>query len=259
MDWKTIPAAPAYEINRRGQVRRRDTRYRIAARRHRVQLWLAPGYLTVNPRALAAELFAAPEPIESAQAAPEPQEAAVAEPEPVNTAPADTKPVEADQAAPDVPEKQAEPDTATPATSRGRDWRPCVGVPGYEINRRGDVRSAIACRILPQRYQGDHPVPYVYVTVRGNGTARKIHVMLEETFGPGAAAAAGYPTPDLAQVSGIRDAARLRQERGGNRHCHDCGKPTYNYRCNRCWKRLRGYAVGEESAAEEACDAHDAL
>lgn len=24
------------------------------------------------------------------------------------------------------------------------------------------------------------------------------------------------------------------------RRCHDCGKPTHNYRCNVCWKKLRG-------------------
>lgn len=24
------------------------------------------------------------------------------------------------------------------------------------------------------------------------------------------------------------------------RVCHDCGKPTYNYRCNSCWKKIRG-------------------
>lgn len=23
------------------------------------------------------------------------------------------------------------------------------------------------------------------------------------------------------------------------RKCHDCGKPTYNYRCDKCWDALR--------------------
>lgn len=22
---------------------------------------------------------------------------------------------------------------------------------------------------------------------------------------------------------------------GGTRHCHDCGRPTTNYRCHECW------------------------
>ncbi|HEU6435843.1 MAG TPA: hypothetical protein VE028_00130 [Nitratidesulfovibrio sp.] len=240
MDWKQIPAAPAYEINQRGQVRKRDTHYRIAPRRHRVRLWRGSGYLIVNPRALAAELFTAPETTE----------AAVADPESVNTAPADTNPVEADQAAPDEPEKQAEPQSHA--------WRPCVGLPGYEINRSGEVREANSCRMLPPRVQGDHPVPYVYVTVRGRGTGRKVHVLLEETFGPGAASAAGYPTPDLVQVRALRDALQRRGLPRGSRACHDCGKPTDNYRCNACWKRVRGYGVGDEPA-EETCDAHDVL
>ena len=25
----------------------------------------------------------------------------------------------------------------------------------------------------------------------------------------------------------------------GTRHCHDCGKPTPNYRCTECWRKLR--------------------
>lgn len=86
MDWKQIPAAPAYEINPRGQVRRRDTRYRIANRGRHVRLWLGSGYLTVNPRALAAELFTAPEPGQPAErgdahphVAPEDTERTIAE------------------------------------------------------------------------------------------------------------------------------------------------------------------------------------
>lgn len=25
----------------------------------------------------------------------------------------------------------------------------------------------------------------------------------------------------------------------GTRHCHNCGKPTPNYRCQECWRKLR--------------------
>ncbi|EGY23946.1 hypothetical protein DA2_3780 [Desulfovibrio sp. A2] len=248
MDWKQIPAAPAYEINRRGQVRKRDTHYRITARRHRVRLWLGSGYLTVNPRMLAAELFTAPETIETA----------VAEPEPLDTTPSDTESVEPGLHTPDEPEPQAEQEeTAKPHTARGRTWRTCVGVPGYEINRRGDVRTVNTCRVLPQYYSGDQSVPYVRLGVRGNITTRKIHLLLEETFGPGAAAAAGYPTPDLAQVRALRDAIQRRGLPRGSRTCHDCGTPTDNYRCNACWRRVRGYGVDEP--AEEVSDAHDVL
>ncbi|MCX4310287.1 MAG: hypothetical protein OSJ28_08305 [Desulfovibrio sp.] len=36
---------------------------------------------------------------------------------------------------------------------------------------------------------------------------------------------------DLAEMQATRTAAK--------RHCHDCGKPTTNYRCEACWERLR--------------------
>ena len=28
----------------------------------------------------------------------------------------------------------------------------------------------------------------------------------------------------------------------GTRKCHDCGKPTDNYRCPSCWRKLRGFS-----------------
>ncbi len=264
MDWIQIPFAPGYEIHPSGKLRNRRTRKPV--------LPCSPGrtILSVDARALCALLFTAPEPIETVgtepePVTPEPIEAVVPTPEPVATAPAEEAPVEPeptedDQVEPEPQEAaQAAPEPTEPLPAQSRAWRPCVGVPGYEINRRGDVRTVNSCRKLPQLFQGDHPVPYVYVTVRGRGTGRKIHVLLEETFGPGAAAAAGYPTPDLAQVRALRDALQRRGLPRGSRACHDCGKPTDNYRCNACWKRVRGYGVGEESAAEEACDAHDAL
>ncbi len=27
------------------------------------------------------------------------------------------------------------------------------------------------------------------------------------------------------------------------RRCHDCGAPTYNYRCDECWRKIRGWAL----------------
>ncbi len=28
----------------------------------------------------------------------------------------------------------------------------------------------------------------------------------------------------------------------GMRRCHDCGRPTPDYRCRSCWQKKRGYA-----------------
>ena len=27
--------------------------------------------------------------------------------------------------------------------------------------------------------------------------------------------------------------------KASQRSCHDCGKPTFNYRCDDCWEKLR--------------------
>lgn len=33
--------------------------------------------------------------------------------------------------------------------------------------------------------------------------------------------------------------AGVRKRRPGQRECHDCGKPTYDFRCPACWQKLR--------------------
>lgn len=32
-----------------------------------------------------------------------------------------------------------------------------------------------------------------------------------------------------------------------SRKCHDCGKPTNDYRCPKCWARIRGDSVSSYS------------
>lgn len=238
MDWKQIPAAPAYEINRRGQVRKRDTHYRITARRHRVRLWLGSGCLTVNPRALAAELFTAPDTHEVAQAMQEPMDL-------VPTVPALVK-TEAPSAVGETAPEQAD-DV----------WRPCTDLPGLEICRSGEVRHVSTGEPARTLRSAAYAHPYVHTRVNGKSVHRAINVLLEEAFGPGSAAAAGFTVPDMAHVHALRAALRKRTTPRGSRACHDCGTPTDNYRCNACWRRVRGYGVDEP--AEEVSDAHDVL
>lgn len=220
-EFTPIPTAPAYEINRRGQVRKRDTHYRITARRRRVRLWLDSGYLTVNPRVLAAELFAVPNAYETAKPVQEPVDVA------------------SHEQADDV-------------------WRPCTDLPGLEICRSGEVRHASTGEPVRTLRSAAYAHPYVHTRVNGKSVHRAIHVLLEEAFGPGSAAAAGFPVPDMAHVHALRAALQKRAAPRGSRTCHDCGTPTDNYRCNACWKRVRGYGVGDEPA-EETCNAHDVL
>lgn len=246
MDWKQIPAAPAYEINRRGQVRRRDTRYRIVNRCRRVRLWLGDRYILVDHRALATELFAAPEPMESAQTPPEP----------MDLVPTVSTSMETEATAPDVEAPAADGETAPERTDGV--WLPCAGLPVFEICRSGEVRHARTGEPVRTLRSAAYAHPYVHTRINGKSAHRAINVLLEETFGSGSAAAAGFTVPDLAHVHALRAALRKRTTPRGSRACHDCGKPTDNYRCNACWKRVRGYGVGDEPA-EETCDAHDAL
>lgn len=60
MDWKQIPAAPAYEINLDAQVRNKHTLRPVVLCGRRV-------VMAVDPFALAEMLFAAPEPGEPAE------------------------------------------------------------------------------------------------------------------------------------------------------------------------------------------------
>nr|DAH15165.1 MAG TPA: hypothetical protein [Caudoviricetes sp.] len=69
----------------------------------------------------------------------------------------------------------------------------------------------------------------------------------------------GAETAQIARFFGRSQAVcmRARSIRNGGsqkeptRRCHDCGRPTTDYRCPRCWARLRragGYApTGEAS------------
>ncbi len=33
------------------------------------------------------------------------------------------------------------------------------------------------------------------------------------------------------------------------RRCHDCGRPTYNYRCDACWEKIRRHTEGAEEGS----------
>lgn len=37
---------------------------------------------------------------------------------------------------------------------------------------------------------------------------------------------------------------KLLKKAGITRRCHDCGRPTNNYRCAACWRKLREDDVG---------------
>lgn len=135
--------------------------------------------------------------------------------------------------------------------STNTEWRPIARWPGYEINRKGDVRSLKTNRIL-RRFPHPTSGPSLPCVSGTHGSAQ-VNVLLEQAFGPGAAKAAGLPAPDMGRVK--RHApGYLRQRQGcaASRRCTDCGRPTDNYRCDDCWLARRGYAPAD--APHTHCD-----
>lgn len=59
-----------------------------------------------------------------------------------------------------------------------------------------------------------------------------------------------YRLDDILEYKKIRDTKQpTKQKKLSNNYelpvthkCHDCGKPTPNYRCPDCWRKIRGYA-----------------
>ncbi len=72
----------------------------------------------------------------------------------------------------------------------------------------------------------------------------------------GAAAAAGLPEPNMSKVEASRKQATDRREsllyakkvhnNPNKRKCATCGEPTVNYRCSKCWKKIRGFGLDDD-------------
>lgn len=127
-------------------------------------------------------------------------------------------------------------------------FKPIPDFPAYQINREGSVRDN-AGRVLTVKLTSGGK-PFVSLRDGKQYRSRSINVLLFETFGPGAATAAGHAEPDMKRVMAQRDLAhRPRSGKslgddarpGPSRKCHDCGKPTSNYRCDECWRKVRGF------------------
>ncbi len=115
----------------------------------------------------------------------------------------------------------------------------------YEINRKGVVRR-VGGKVVGARVKQGSGVLWVQLTRNYQPYGRTVSVLLVEAFGPGAAQAAGMQEPDMARVK--RSRGRTHQGRARKvRTCTTCGKPTSNYRCEACWRGVRGFSFGEAS------------
>jgi len=127
--------------------------------------------------------------------------------------------------------------------------------PEYEINRLGEVRRVSGGRsVTPRKKQGSGLL-WVQLTQGGKQFGRTLSVLLVEAFGPGAAQAAGMAEPDMRRVQTSRGRKPGSGRARGGRVCR-CGKPTRggNYRCEECWKNVRGFGTSAASAHETPFD-----
>lgn len=136
------------------------------------------------------------------------------------------------------------------------EWRDVPGYPGYQVSARGGLRTSTGY-VLPRRGKryALHRSGVITRLTPGDLLALawpSVESTPEPQMPPpDAGAGSSSPAPEVAPAG--PEAARHKSQtrpRGGirmygarpKRHCHDCGRPTNNYRCDACWARLRGYA-----------------
>lgn len=105
------------------------------------------------------------------------------------------------------------------------------------LNQRGKLKTL-------KMYKGSSRKPYYMIL----GAVTPVSLLLVLAFGPGAASQAGYDEPDARLIecalNNTGQNAHAKVEGSvAMRFCHDCGKPTSDYRCPLCWSKLRGFIV----------------
>lgn len=212
MEWRDVPGYPGYQVNQRG-VLRKSSGYVLGRQGKRYCLSCGGGKARLTPQ----ELIALAWP-------PKGEEATPAQPFP---APAPVAPAPVEKPRKAVPEG----------------FVPVPGYPGYHINREGIGlgRSGRPLKV----HRPEEPAGGSYAV---GHTSVSVARLLELAFGPGAAVAAGFPAPK--PVDAKRRARTGVRHFGthASRHCHDCGRPTNDYRCPACWARLRGSAAEAEES-----------
>lgn len=209
MEWRDVPGYPGYQVSERGRLRKASG-YELGRRGARYVLSHGGVLVRLTPQ----ELIALAWPPKGEEATPF-QPVPAPEPEPVE------KPSKA------VPEG----------------FVPVPGYPGYHINREGVCIGPKGLPLTLIRPEGPCGGNYIL-----RGIYTPIGRVLDMTFGEGAAIAAGYPA---GKPLDIRQQARAKMSNRCSRYerrCHDCGRPTNDYRCPACWARLRGSAAEAEES-----------
>ncbi|WP_297668962.1 hypothetical protein [uncultured Desulfovibrio sp.] len=137
------------------------------------------------------------------------------------------------------------------------EFRIIPGFPGYEISRAGIVRTATGYRL------GRSSTGRVQLRSCGRVCRKPVAELVAAAFPSRGCVVCGRQfephtsnarccSPECARiVDNRRPHGALRAASCSNRavdapqrRCHDCGKPTNNYRCAACWQKLRGRVDG---------------
>lgn len=125
-------------------------------------------------------------------------------------------------------------------------WRAIPGTSGYIINMRTGVLVSPRGNVC--KLTGTRGKKVYNITVRGIRTTRSTASLIE---------AARYGDAVPASGVTIRDTAAKAPFSPKKRKCHDCGAPTWDYRCADCqkiWKTRHGIPTTEgASPIDEGC------
>lgn len=134
------------------------------------------------------------------------------------------------------------------------EWRDVPGYPGYQTSERGGLRTDTGYALTRKGRRYSLYRAGQIVRLMPEELMALAWLAIEDLPDPATSApeqtpAEPAPTKERKVPARPRDKIRQLGNRA-QRRCHDCGKPTNNYRCDVCWARLRGY--GQEGAAKRA-------
>ena len=119
------------------------------------------------------------------------------------------------------------------------EWRTIPGYPGYLISDEGVLVSPLG-RICKR--VGDLENAYHVKNRWGKGTTKRIYLLLEKAKKRGEV----VPDPLKRQEDDTYIPVKPR------RRCHDCGRPTPDYRCAEClkkWRQKHGVSIHADENA----------
>jgi hypothetical protein len=112
-------------------------------------------------------------------------------------------------------------------------WHTIPGWPDYQINEKGQVRNIRGCLLTPVRANGGGGF---YLCRPGQKVKMSKVALLALAFPPA-------PPPEPVKPSKPEthpEGGKQSEVQKPKRRCATCKRPTHDYRCPACWKKLRG-------------------